>query len=250
MPDIATHNRAVWSAYGAHQIGRGIELPELDPWAWDIPGAGPGIEVLGDVTGLRVLDLGSGLGRHAARVAAQGGQVTAVDSSPTQHQRAAARYPDTRGLALLCADAVDHLRDAEPYDLVYSVSGLPFADPRSLLPALAGGIRAGGRLIFSALHTNSHGDGPSTEVAARPEVLRLPGTAEEHAVHMWVLSPQSWEDLLGEHGFVLESVATIDSPQPDNKVSYRLYSARRPQRVSSRPRTSVPPLPTVRSESA
>ncbi|MER6144708.1 class I SAM-dependent methyltransferase [Streptomyces sparsogenes] len=238
MPDIETQNQGVWTTYGAHQIARGIEPPELDRWAWDIPDTGPGVEVFGDVKGLRVLDLGSGLGRHAARLATLGAQVTAVDSSPTQHARATARYPAPRSFRLECADAVAHLRAADPYDLVYSVSGVPFTDPRRLLPALANGIRPGGRLIFSALHTNSHGTGPAPEVAARPEVLRLPGTTEDHTVHMWVLAPHLWGDLLVEHGFILDSVTPIDSPQPDNAASYRLYEARRPQRVPSRSRTS------------
>ncbi|WP_127452717.1 bifunctional class I SAM-dependent methyltransferase/NUDIX hydrolase [Streptomyces sp. B29(2018)] len=245
MPDTDTQNTAAWTTYGAHQLARGIELPELEGWAWDIPDAGPGIEVLGNVTGLRVLDLGSGLGRHAARMAALGAQVTAVDSSPTQHERATARYPATDGLRLECADGADHLRAAPPYDLVYSISGLPFTDPRRLLPALANGVRPGGHLIFSALHTNSAGRGPSSEVAARPEILRLPGTTEDHTVHMWVLTPQLWGDLLGEHGFILESVTAIDSPTADNAVSYRLYTARRPERVPSRPRTSAPPPPNT-----
>ncbi|MFJ7589536.1 bifunctional class I SAM-dependent methyltransferase/NUDIX hydrolase [Streptomyces sp. NPDC097617] len=245
MTDISSHNLAVWSTYGAHQISRGIELPELDPWAWDIPDAGPGIEVLGDVRGLRVLDLGSGLGRHAARVAAHGAQVTAIDSSPTQHQRAVDRYPDTLGLHLVCADAVDHLHHAAPYDLVYSVSGVPFTDPRRLLPALANAIRPGGRLVFSALHTTSAGAGPSSEAVARTEALRLPGTTEDHPTHMWVLGTSLWEDLLGEHSLILDSVTTIDSPQPDNRASYRLYCAHRPKRVPSRPRTSAPPTPTA-----
>ncbi|MFJ4800895.1 class I SAM-dependent methyltransferase [Streptomyces murinus] len=245
MPDTDTQNTAAWITYGAHQLARGLDLPELEGWAWDIPDAGPGIEVLGPVTGLRVLDLGSGLGRHAARLAALGAQVTAVDSSPTQHERASARYLATDGLRLECADAADHLRAALPYDLVYSVSGLPFADPRRLLPALANGVRPGGRLIFSALHTNSDGVGPSSEVAARPEILRLPGTTEDHTVYMWVLTPQLWEDLLDEHGFVLESVTAIDPPQPGNPVSYRLYTARRPKRVPSRPRSSSLPPPNA-----
>ncbi|MFF9869611.1 hypothetical protein ACF1G0_30145 [Streptomyces sp. NPDC013953] len=80
------------------------------------------------------------------------------------------------GLRLVCADAVDHLRDAKPYDLIYSVSGVPFTDPRRPLPVPANGPRPGGRFVFTALHTNSHGDGPSSCVVARPEVLRLPGT--------------------------------------------------------------------------
>ncbi|MEV6423627.1 methyltransferase domain-containing protein [Streptomyces sp. NPDC051662] len=247
MPDIEAENQGVWTVYGAHQIARARarELPELNHWSWDIPDAGPGVEVFGEVAGLRVLDLGSGLGRHAARMAALGAQVTAVDSSPTQHERAATRYPAAHGLRLECSDAADHLRDADPYDLVYSVSGVPFTDPRRLLPALANGVRPGGRLIFSALHTNSRGVGPSSEVAARPEVLRLPGTTEDHTVHMWVLTEALWENLLSEHGFILESVTAIDTPQRDNAVSYRLYEARRPERVPSRPRTPALPPPNA-----
>lgn len=236
---------AMWNTYGRHQMARGIELPELEQWNWGIEGAGPGIEVLGEVSGLRVLDLGSGLGRHAARLAAAGADVTAVDASPAQHERALARYPQTPGLRLVCADAVDHLRDSDPYDLIYSVCSVPYLDPARLLPALTNALRPGGRLLFSALHTNSAGVGPATQVAARPEILRLPGTIEDHRVNMWTLTPQLWEDLLGERGLIMESVTAIDSPQPDSPVSYRLYSARRPERVPSRPRSSAPPAPTA-----
>lgn len=33
MPDIETDNRATWTAYGTHQLARGIAPPELDR-AW------------------------------------------------------------------------------------------------------------------------------------------------------------------------------------------------------------------------
>ncbi|MFF8911088.1 P-loop NTPase family protein [Streptomyces olivaceoviridis] len=61
---------------------------------------------------------------------------------------------------------------------------------------------------------------------------------------MWILTPQLWEDLLVQHGFTMEAVTAIDSPKPDNHVSYRLYAARRPNRVPSRPRTGAPPRRT------
>ncbi|WP_052714011.1 class I SAM-dependent methyltransferase [Streptomyces katrae] len=109
----------VWNTYGTHQLARGLELPKLDAWDWGVPQAGPGIGALGEVAGLRVLDLGSGLGRHAAKLAALGAEVTAVDASPAQHQRAVTRYPNTPGLRLVCADAVARLRDAGPYELVF-----------------------------------------------------------------------------------------------------------------------------------
>ncbi|MFE2728173.1 NUDIX domain-containing protein [Kitasatospora sp. NPDC059327] len=234
---------ATWNTYGNHQLARRLELPELDRWDWGIPDTGPGIEVFGDVAGLRVLDLGSGLGRHAAHLATRGADVTAVDASPAQHQRAATRYPDTPGLRLVCADAVAHLWDVDPFDLIYSVCSVPFLNPDRLLPVLANGLKPGGLVLFSAPHTNAAGTGPSAEVAARTEILRLPGTTDDHPVDMWVLTPKRWEDLLVQHGLTMEAVTAIESDQPDTRVSYRLYAARRPVRVPSRPRTSAPPPP-------
>ncbi|MEU7682632.1 class I SAM-dependent methyltransferase, partial [Streptomyces spectabilis] len=164
------------------------------------------------MTGRRVLDLGSGPGRHAAHLASLGAKVTAVDASPAQHQRALTRYPDHPGLHLVCADAVAHLRAADPYDLIYSVGSVPCLDPNRLLPALANGLKPGGRLVFSELHTNSDGAGPSNEVTPRTETLRLPGTTQDHPVNIWVLTRQLWEDLLVQHCLTLESVTAIDSP--------------------------------------
>ncbi|MFG2232272.1 NUDIX domain-containing protein [Streptomyces sp. NPDC048723] len=241
--DVEKQTAEIWTTYGAHQLTVRPDLPEIERWDWGVTDTGPGIESLGDVEGLRILDLGSGVGRHAARLAALGADVTGVDASPTQHERAVTRYPNTPGLRFVCADAVAHLKDAAPYDLIYSVNGLPFLDPNRLLPALANAIRPGGRLVFSALHTNSPGAGPSTAVAPRPEILRLPGTDQTHPVHMWVLTTQLWEDLLVEHGLTLERATAIDAPQPDNQASYRLYEVRRPQRVPSRQRTGTPPPP-------
>ncbi|MFD4688986.1 class I SAM-dependent methyltransferase [Streptomyces sp. NPDC058463] len=234
----------IWTTYGTHQLTRGLELPELDRWDWGIPETGPGATVLGEVAGLRVLDLGSGLGRHAAKLAALGAEVTAVDASPTQHRRALTRYPDTSGLRLVCDDAVAHLHAADPYDLIYSVGSVPYLDLDRLLPALANGLKPGGRLVFSALHTNSYGSGPSTRATPRPEILRLPGTTDDHPVNMWVLTPQLWEELLVQHGLTMESVTAIDSPTPDNAVSYRLYVARRPPSAPTAPAPALHPRRT------
>ncbi|MER5373399.1 hypothetical protein [Streptomyces sp. NPDC002553] len=30
-----------WNIYGAHQLARRLELPELDRWDWGIPDIGP-----------------------------------------------------------------------------------------------------------------------------------------------------------------------------------------------------------------
>lgn len=66
MLDIEQRTAETWDLYGRHQLDRTFDLPELNQWSWDIPQADPGVDLLGDVAGLRVLDLGAG-GRPARR---------------------------------------------------------------------------------------------------------------------------------------------------------------------------------------
>jgi len=238
--DPEQDNLAAWTAYGAHHIRRGTEIPDAVRFSWALWPCGPGAEVLGDVAGRRVMDLGSGVGSNAAYLTREyGALVDAVESSPTQHARARARYGHRPGLNLVLADAVDHLTTTTPaYDTVYSVNCVPYIDPRRLLPALAGALEPGGRLVFSALHTNSTGHGPSTTATARPEILPLAGGGEL-TVRMWVLAEALWQTLLTDHGFQLDGIDVLDAPEPGNPLSHRLYLAHR-TRVTNRPRTARP----------
>ncbi|MFJ6387913.1 bifunctional class I SAM-dependent methyltransferase/NUDIX hydrolase [Streptomyces sp. NPDC091972] len=240
-PDAA--DAEAWQAYGDHHLRHGTEPPELERFDWGPRGTGPGAEILGELAGRRVLDLGCGPARHAAHlVRAYGASVDAVDVSPAQHERARARYGSLPGLRLIRADAVAHLGTAEPYDVVYAVDTVPYIDPRRLLPALAGALRPGGTLCFTVPHTRARGDGPSTVVEARSETLRLAGGGEV-AVRMWGLTEELWTDLLGEHGLRVEAVDVLDAPEEGDHASYRVFRATRPARVSSRPRGSRPPVP-------
>lgn len=49
MLDVEKSIGEIWTLYGRHQLSRTFDLPELDGWAWDVPQAGPGIDVFGDV---------------------------------------------------------------------------------------------------------------------------------------------------------------------------------------------------------
>ncbi|MFF4571529.1 NUDIX domain-containing protein [Streptomyces sp. NPDC001410] len=235
-------NAETWHSYGIHHIRRGTPLPDVDRIAWGPGGTGPGDEALGELTGRRVLDLGCGTARHAAHlVRTYGAVLDAVDASSSQVERARTRYPDLPGLRLVHADAVEHLRTAASYDVIYSLSALHFLDPHRLLPALAPALKPAGRLCFTVLHTNSQGDGPDSAVTPRPEILRLAGGGELTG-QMWVLTPELWEDLLVQHGLRVEDVTVLDAPEEGNHASYRLFQVRRPARVTSRPRTVKPPV--------
>lgn len=76
-------------------------MPTQLRWGfWD--GVGPGNEVLGPITGRRVLDVGSGAGHYAVHLAiAHGALIDAVDLSPTQHQRAISHFGAVPGVRFL-----------------------------------------------------------------------------------------------------------------------------------------------------
>jgi malonyl-CoA O-methyltransferase len=86
-------------------------------------------ELLGDVRGLEILDLGCGTGRHSVRLAAAGARVTAIDFSSGMLEQARGKARDVRFQVhdlsqqlpfaennfdrVLCALVVDHIEDLD-----------------------------------------------------------------------------------------------------------------------------------------
>lgn len=227
-----TVNTQTWVRYGQMQLDRGYmpPVPEQMKWGfWD--GVGPGTDALGPLRGKRLLAFGSGPGHQAVHLARDhGALVDAVELSPTQHQRAVRQFSAVPGVQFVNADVVEHLRTAKPYDTAYAIGTLACNDPHYLLPALRHGLIEGGRLVFSALHTNLHGHGPSSVVAPRQEMIRIRGQ-EPIPVHMWVLTPQLWEDVLVDYAFRVEAIDLLRAPESDNPVVVQLVRARRATRT-------------------
>ncbi|MEU7044188.1 class I SAM-dependent methyltransferase [Streptomyces varsoviensis] len=202
----------LWQHYGRgrHAADRGV--PDTFRWSWSQRG-GPGPEVLGELTGLLVGDLGAGSARHAAHLALhhRPAQVVAVDASPAQHAMATDLYEHLGPrLRLVRDDVVRHLRAmAGAYSVLYSVFGaVDFTDPRETLPAAATALRPGGRLVFSTLAHYLNGEPAPLDVRHADIPVRTP---EGNAATMrrWVLAEQVWTGLLAESGFTRVGVVAL-----------------------------------------
>lgn len=199
----------LWHHYGRTRTEHDRAVPETFHWIWS-QDTGPGPELLGDLTGRRVGDLGSGAARHAAHLATrhQPSRVDAIDASPAQHAMATDLYAHLAPrLRLVHADVTSHLRTApDTYDVLYSVFGaVDFTEPRDLLPAAAAALRPGGRLVFSSLAHYLNGAPAQSDVVHADVPAKTPG-GEATTMRRWVLQEQVWAKLLDEAG--LTSITT------------------------------------------
>jgi SAM-dependent methyltransferase len=125
------------------------------------PGVGPGIAILGRLSGATVLEAGCGSGHNLAYlVSCHGASGIGIDDDPAKISRALARYGHLPGIRFACADACGFLNAAEPgsADLVLSIFGaFSFTDPLPLLTATARVLRTGG-LLAMTLRADDHHD--------------------------------------------------------------------------------------------
>ncbi|MFJ4832131.1 class I SAM-dependent methyltransferase [Streptomyces sp. NPDC088747] len=207
-----TRTADLWHHHGRTRHATDRTVPGAFHWNWG-QNSGPGAELLGDLTGRRVGDLGAGAARHAAHLAVhhQPARITAMDASPAQHAMAGDLYGHLAPrLRLLHRDVPAHLRtSAGTYDVLYSVFGaVDFTEPRELLPAAASALRPGGRLVFATLAHHlggapAHSDAQHTEIGAK--------TPDGGAalLHRWVLQEHVWTKLLDEAGFTRISTEVL-----------------------------------------
>ena len=224
----ALHNREAWNRQSdEYQATHGPQLAASGGLAWGVwqlPESE--LQVLGEVRGKDVLELGCGAAQWSIALHRLGARVTGLDFSERQleHARrlmseAGVEFPLVHG----SAEATSFTD--ESFDIVFCDYGaMTFCDPLLTVPEAARILRPGGLLAFSALT-------PIVEMTW-PVGSEQPG--RELVVDYWALRRHEepgepidfqlrygeWIRLFVEHGFVVESLL---EPQPpaDATSSYR-----------------------------
>ncbi|WTD22901.1 class I SAM-dependent methyltransferase (plasmid) [Streptomyces hirsutus] len=229
---MTTTTTDLWHHYGRTRAAADRTVPEDFRWSWS-QDSGPGPEVLGDLNGRIVGDLGAGAARHAAHLVTrhQPFRVIATDASPAQYAMATDLFGHLAPrLHIVGSDVLDHLQTmARSYDVLYSVFGaLDFTNPRELLPAVCTALQPGGRLVFSTLAHYLNGAPAQPDVTHANIPAKTP-EGETATLPRWVLQEHVWTKLLDEAGFTDISVDVLPAAEGPRAARTLLVTAHRPK---------------------
>jgi ubiquinone/menaquinone biosynthesis C-methylase UbiE len=223
LTEHARKNQAHWDRDAADYQRRNaahINRHDDPAWGlWQIPESE--LQILGDVAGKDVLELGCGAAQWSIALARRGARCTGLDLSEQQlaHARAAgADFPLVHGTAeaLPFADA--------SFDVVFCDFGaLTFTDPTLSIPEAARVLRPGGLLAFS--HGTPLDSLCWNEASQSMErVLQRPYFGlhrEEWGEHVtFMLTYGAWIQLFRANGLRVEDLREIQPPA-DATSSYR-----------------------------
>jgi SAM-dependent methyltransferase len=183
---------------------------------WAIPESQ--LDVLGDVRGLDVLELGCGGAQWSIALRKAGASAAGLDQS--RHQLAHARRDSTGAsieFPLVCASGTATPFRARSFDLVFCDHGaLSFCDPEIALAECARILRIDGRLVFNhatLLHTLCWNEKKDRHMAKlqRPyfgarKFDSVEGTVDFH------LPYGDWIRAFRRHGFAIEDLVELQPP--------------------------------------
>jgi SAM-dependent methyltransferase len=213
--DYVAVNRANWTRANAEYA----DARAHDAWSqaeieWGVcKVAESELNVLPDVAGKDVVELGCGTAYFGAWLARRGARVVGVDVTPAQLETARRMEAEFRlGLELVEANAEDTKLLAESFDLVLSEYGASiWCDPAKWIPEAARLLRPGGLLVFLrnstlAVLCSTVDDGPS-EALQRPQrgLYRLEW-AEPSPEIEFQMGHGDWIRLLRANGFDIEAL--------------------------------------------
>lgn len=162
------------------------------------------LELLPDVRGLRVLDLGCGTGHLTAQIAARGATVVGIDSNPGMIESARTAYPT---IEFFVADGQDFAL-AEPVDAVFTNAALHWMpNTAGVIQSVAGCLAPGGWFV------GEFGGRGNVATIRRlfSEALRDEGATQIEM--LWVFpSVGQFATQLESHGFQPEFLSLFSRP--------------------------------------
>ncbi|MFY9580453.1 MAG: class I SAM-dependent methyltransferase [Gaiellaceae bacterium] len=229
-PEYVQQNVANWTRanteYTDDSAARAWAQAEITWGVFSVPESD--LNVLGDVDGLDVVELGCGTAYFCAWLSRRGARVVGVDPTPAQLETARRLQRET-GIEFPLIEAVGEavpLPDSS-FDLVSSEFGASlWADPYRWIPEAARLLRPDGRLIFltnatvSVLCMTVDGVG---EQLVRPQFgLRKLEWPDTHEVEFH-LGHGEWIDLLRANGFEIERLIELFAPPGTETHTYYKY---------------------------
>lgn len=227
----AERNRAFWTEANRDYADENASTSwALDEVSWGIWGVDESeLDVLGDVAGLDVVELGCGTAYFSAWLAKAGARPVGVDVTPAQLDTARRLQAET-GLVfpLVQADAGETGLPDASFDLALSEYGASiWVDPYRWVSEAARLLRPAGRLVFLrnstlAVLCFSDPDDRVTEQLHRPQfgLHRLEsaeGGVEFHLGH------GEWIALLRASGFEIERLVELQAPPDAQTHPYYSY---------------------------
>ena len=223
LTDHVRHNRELWDRQAAEYEEPGRQAwASHEPWwgIWHVPESK--LNVLPDVSGLDVVELGCGTAYVSSWLARRGGRVIGIDNSRVQ-LASARRFQREFGLdfPLIHANAEEVPLAGERFDLAITEYGAClWCDPYRWIPEAARLLRPGGRLIFLSNSTLVLLCMPDTEAEgpARESLLR-----DQFGMHRFEwpdgpgiefhLSHGDWIRVLRSSGFDVEELIEVRPPE-------------------------------------
>jgi len=230
-------NQKAWDIV-AHKFRGVCALPVWGPF--DV---GKDRDLIGDVSGRVVLDVGCGSGHSIAYlVEKSAGKVFGLDFSATQVAFAAElnREAIERGRVELIHGAMEELLDLAPVDLIVSVQAMGWTlDPQALFRNLRSYLKPSGRLIWSWGHplfdkVKYENGAFVLQQSYFDETARfIPGWNGSEGVYIQNRTIATWHRYQTDAGFVvrdlLEPLPLSTAEAPDDPVRY--YSAAKAKHV-------------------
>jgi SAM-dependent methyltransferase len=226
-PEYVAANIGTWTKANAEYTDAAAERSwARDEVSWGVWGISESqVGVLGDVSGLDVVELGCGTAYFSAWLAKNGARPVGVDPTPAQ-LATARRMQDATGLEFPLVEAAAEsvpLADAS-FDLAVSEYGASiWADPYRWIPEAARLLRPGGRLVFlrnSTLVTLCQALDGAKEQLQRAQrglcKIEWPDTGEVE----FHLPAGELIELLRANGFQLERLLELYAPDDAETHSY------------------------------